>query len=245
MCCNQKRHGDPKVFDNMEHEVSAHPWSEGWVTDYGATVRKCCTDDRCHLGNGSTAEEFWIGFVSHQRPITVPIGAETHDRTFLLPLWPSLPSSASSVAFADGNWACYTEVYCCNLICWLQTNGLCTITTLVSINDAVPLPMHSCIYRAALHTCPFLFPGLTLRGVLAWSPSKYVLLYRNITNRRPDHSSKIVACRIPFILMIKLVKMKTKSYYIEPITPRAVWDIYTFRLGLTLESIFLIIFFTY
>ncbi len=95
----QKRHGYPQSL--LEHEVSAHPsLSEGCMTAYGMIVRKWRIKEHWHLGSGSTAEEFWIGFIWQQTANAVLAEVETHDRTFSLLLWPSLPISAPSVAFA-------------------------------------------------------------------------------------------------------------------------------------------------
>ena len=99
----------------MEHDVSAHPCSsEDCVSVNGVIVRS----EVPRSGSCSTAEEFWIGFVSQQAANVVPPEVETHGRTFSLPLWPSLPSSAPSVAFADDNGyvyivaPCSLDVYC-------------------------------------------------------------------------------------------------------------------------------------
>ena len=45
--------------------------------------------------------------------------AEIHDLTLCIPVWPSLPSSAPYVAFADGNCVYYSGVRCWNPIYWI------------------------------------------------------------------------------------------------------------------------------
>ncbi len=81
---------------------------EGCLAIYEGTVRKWGTKEQSHSGSGKTAEEFWTRFTTDSQCCSFSSG-ETWSY-FSCPILPSLPSSAPSVAFADGNWVYYIGV---------------------------------------------------------------------------------------------------------------------------------------
>ncbi len=119
----KKRHGHPTVVCSMEREISVHLYScKGCVTVCGVVVRKWGTEEPCHSDSGNTAEEFWIRFLSLQAANAVFFSeAETRDRTFSLPSWPSLLNSEPSIALLE-----YTVV--------LQSSALLESSLLVTTN---------------------------------------------------------------------------------------------------------------